>query len=197
MIGNGNSVSKYDFVRHFFKMSYIAREGSKNYQKKRRWLCLTHIQSPFRYMNSKLSFLSFTKWLVTAWAKNYQANPLLRFFDGFRNRMISPASLALHIPIPPTIVNFLVLLPLWAMGPYISRTTPESAATFPSPHQKSRSHKRLLSTSFHCSCEKSATATGAESFGFAGSPSQEWCALWELYQDRWCARKKRRKLPPW
>ena len=35
MIGNGNSVSKYDFVRHFFKMSYIAREGSKNYQKKK------------------------------------------------------------------------------------------------------------------------------------------------------------------
>ena len=25
---------------------------------------------------------------VTVWAKNYQANPLLRFFDGFRNRMI-------------------------------------------------------------------------------------------------------------
>ena len=41
-----------------------------------------------------------------------------------RHLMISPAILALHITIPQ------------AMGPYISRTTPESAATFPSPHQK-------------------------------------------------------------
>lgn len=74
-----------------------------------------------------------------------------------RNLMISPTFLAHHIQIPS------------AMGPYISRTTPESAATFLSPHQKGPFTQTSSLRLIHWNCEKSATATGAESFGFVAS----------------------------
>jgi len=112
--------------------------------------CLTHIQSSFRYKFGAQLFVPYqmigdgvggklpSKLTFKTLRRLSQQDDIFGEASGtlLRHLMISPAFLALHIPIPPAIVNSLVPSAALNHGPYISLTTPELAATFLTPHRK-------------------------------------------------------------